>query len=123
MDLEGIYESGTEIYFNCIPSASGERNTWKIICENGHWIGRSYNCGRQILSTSSLRVNHIIFCLLSFKLMVLVCLRTMSRMSLVSTTTWRFARTSWNSHPVQLSSPGDRNFFSANINKAIISFV
>ncbi|XP_061388329.1 sushi, von Willebrand factor type A, EGF and pentraxin domain-containing protein 1 [Musca vetustissima] len=44
MDIEGIYESGTEIYFNCIPSASGERNTWKIICENGEWIGRSYNC-------------------------------------------------------------------------------
>ncbi|XP_037959565.1 uncharacterized protein LOC119688947 isoform X2 [Teleopsis dalmanni] len=43
-DAEGIYESGTEIYFNCIPSAAGERNTWKIICENGQWIGRSYNC-------------------------------------------------------------------------------
>ncbi|XP_073824682.1 hig-anchoring scaffold protein isoform X2 [Musca autumnalis] len=44
IDIEGVYESGTEIYFNCIPSASGERNTWKIICENGEWIGRSYNC-------------------------------------------------------------------------------
>ncbi|KAI8119427.1 Locomotion-related protein Hikaru genki [Lucilia cuprina] len=44
MKIERIYESGTEIYFNCIPSASGERNTWKIICENGQWIGRSYNC-------------------------------------------------------------------------------
>uniref|UniRef100_A0A1A9WXH7 Sushi, von Willebrand factor type A, EGF and pentraxin domain-containing protein 1 n=1 Tax=Glossina brevipalpis TaxID=37001 RepID=A0A1A9WXH7_9MUSC len=44
LEIEGGYESGTEIFFNCIPSASGERNTWKIICENGHWIGRSYNC-------------------------------------------------------------------------------
>ncbi|XP_075151703.1 hig-anchoring scaffold protein isoform X2 [Haematobia irritans] len=44
LDIDGAYESGTEIYFNCIPSASGERNTWKIICENGEWIGRSYNC-------------------------------------------------------------------------------
>ncbi|XP_028899392.1 uncharacterized protein LOC105217452 isoform X1 [Zeugodacus cucurbitae] len=43
-DVEGVYESGTEIFFNCIPSAVGERNTWKIICENGQWIGRSYNC-------------------------------------------------------------------------------
>lgn len=44
-DNEGVYDSGTEIYFNCIPSIAGERNTWKIICENGDWIGRSYNCG------------------------------------------------------------------------------
>uniref|UniRef100_A0A1I8NQU7 Sushi, von Willebrand factor type A, EGF and pentraxin domain-containing protein 1 n=2 Tax=Stomoxys calcitrans TaxID=35570 RepID=A0A1I8NQU7_STOCA len=44
IDVDGVYESGTEIYFNCIPSASGERNTWKIICEHGKWIGRSYNC-------------------------------------------------------------------------------
>ncbi|XP_055918542.1 sushi, von Willebrand factor type A, EGF and pentraxin domain-containing protein 1-like, partial [Eupeodes corollae] len=38
------YPNGTEIFFNCIASVSNERNTWKIICENGNWIGRSYSC-------------------------------------------------------------------------------
>ncbi|XP_062121270.1 uncharacterized protein LOC133835281 isoform X2 [Drosophila sulfurigaster albostrigata] len=41
---EGFFESGTEIFFNCIPNAAGDRQTWRIICDNGQWIGRSYNC-------------------------------------------------------------------------------
>lgn len=43
-DKEEGYPNGTEIFFNCIASVSNERNTWKIICENGYWIGRSYSC-------------------------------------------------------------------------------
>ncbi|XP_022230588.2 uncharacterized protein LOC111079639 isoform X1 [Drosophila obscura] len=43
-DIDGVYESGTEIFFNCIPNAAGDRQTWRIICDNGLWIGRSYNC-------------------------------------------------------------------------------
>ncbi|BFF94306.1 uncharacterized protein DMAD_11983 [Drosophila madeirensis] len=43
-DIDLVYESGTEIFFNCIPNAAGDRQTWRIICDNGLWIGRSYNC-------------------------------------------------------------------------------
>ena len=46
-ESEHGYPSGTEITFNCISSAAGERTTWKIICEDGAWIGRSLNCGKQ----------------------------------------------------------------------------
>lgn len=44
-DLEEGFESGTEITFNCIIGAAGERTTWKIICEDGAWVGRSQICG------------------------------------------------------------------------------
>lgn len=40
------YESGSEITFNCIVGAGGVRTTWKIICDNGSWIGRSQDCGK-----------------------------------------------------------------------------
>ncbi|EDW76217.2 uncharacterized protein Dwil_GK14777, isoform C [Drosophila willistoni] len=43
-EIERIYESGTEIFFNCIPNAAGDRQTWRIVCDDGQWIGRSYNC-------------------------------------------------------------------------------
>lgn len=43
---EETYPSGTEISFSCIPSFAGERTTWKIICENGQWIGRAHDCGK-----------------------------------------------------------------------------
>ncbi|EDV98774.1 uncharacterized protein LOC6566632 isoform X2 [Drosophila grimshawi] len=43
-EIDGAYDSGTEIFFNCIPNAAGDRQTWRIICDNGQWIGRSYNC-------------------------------------------------------------------------------
>lgn len=39
-----IYPSGTEISFNCIASITGDRATWKLICENGKWIGRAHDC-------------------------------------------------------------------------------
>lgn len=24
----------------------GEKTTWRIICEDGSWVGRSLNCGK-----------------------------------------------------------------------------
>jgi hypothetical protein len=45
-DVDDTYPAGTEISFSCIPSISGERTTWKIVCENGHWIGRAHDCGK-----------------------------------------------------------------------------
>lgn len=44
-DVEEGFESGTEITFNCIKGVAGERTTWKIVCEDGQWVGRSLNCG------------------------------------------------------------------------------
>lgn len=45
-EIDDTYPAGTEISFSCIPSVSGERTTWKIICENGQWIGRAHDCGK-----------------------------------------------------------------------------
>jgi len=36
---------GTEIIFKCIPTMNGLKNTWKITCEDGGWIGRAVKCG------------------------------------------------------------------------------
>jgi hypothetical protein len=44
-EVDETYPSGTEISFNCIPSINNERTTWKIVCENGNWIGRAHDCG------------------------------------------------------------------------------
>ncbi len=46
-DMDDGFQSGTEITFNCIASSAGERTTWKIICEDGQWVGRSLNCGKK----------------------------------------------------------------------------
>lgn len=46
IDPEETYPSGTEISFNCMTSITGERTTWKIICEDGNWIGRAHDCGK-----------------------------------------------------------------------------
>ncbi|XP_058446633.1 sushi, von Willebrand factor type A, EGF and pentraxin domain-containing protein 1 isoform X1 [Malaya genurostris] len=43
-DSEEGFHSGTEITFDCIASITGEQTTWKIICEDGQWIGRSMTC-------------------------------------------------------------------------------
>lgn len=42
---DGHFPSGTEIQFLCIESVTGERKTWKIVCDDGVWIGRSVECG------------------------------------------------------------------------------
>lgn len=43
--MEDGFESGTEITFNCIKGAAGERTTWKVTCQDGIWSGRSFDCG------------------------------------------------------------------------------
>lgn len=35
----------TEIRFNCIKGIYGEKTTWKIVCEDGNWVGGAYKCG------------------------------------------------------------------------------
>lgn len=45
IDPEESFPSGTEISFDCIASVTGELTTWRIVCEDGLWIGRSLNCG------------------------------------------------------------------------------
>ncbi|KAL4708940.1 hypothetical protein ACJJTC_014968, partial [Scirpophaga incertulas] len=43
MVMDG-YPHGTEITFRCIASIMGEKTTWKLICEHGDWVGKSFNC-------------------------------------------------------------------------------
>ncbi|KAG7300622.1 hypothetical protein JYU34_014915 [Plutella xylostella] len=43
LGIEG-YPHGTEITFSCIASIMGEKTTWKVICEQGQWVGKSFNC-------------------------------------------------------------------------------
>ncbi|XP_068084486.1 sushi, von Willebrand factor type A, EGF and pentraxin domain-containing protein 1 [Anabrus simplex] len=38
------FPDGTEVTFNCIASIMGEKTTWRIVCEDGSWVGRSLNC-------------------------------------------------------------------------------
>lgn len=44
IESDETFPSGTEILFNCIASITGDRATWKIVCENGNWIGRAHDC-------------------------------------------------------------------------------
>ncbi|XP_065167243.1 CUB and sushi domain-containing protein 3-like isoform X3 [Atheta coriaria] len=44
VDDERNFPHNTEVTFNCIESIMGEKNTWRIVCEDGSWIGRSLNC-------------------------------------------------------------------------------
>ncbi|KAM8716457.1 hypothetical protein ACLKA7_003348 [Drosophila subpalustris] len=60
-EIDGVYESGTEIFFNCIPNAAGDRQTWRIICDNGQWIGRSYNCENGTCSFKNNEANVVSF--------------------------------------------------------------
>lgn len=46
---ERNFPDGTEVTFHCIESIMGEKTTWRIICEDGSWIGRSLNCGTYLL--------------------------------------------------------------------------
>ncbi|CAK1543665.1 unnamed protein product [Leptosia nina] len=43
-DIADTYPHGVKITFSCIASIMGEKTTWKIICENGNWVGKSFNC-------------------------------------------------------------------------------
>lgn len=48
-ETDETFPSGTEILFNCIASITGDRATWKVVCENGNWIGRAHDCSKLIL--------------------------------------------------------------------------
>ncbi|XP_014258644.1 CUB and sushi domain-containing protein 3 isoform X2 [Cimex lectularius] len=43
-EAEKNFPDGTEVTFNCIASIMGEKITWRIICEDGSWLGHSLNC-------------------------------------------------------------------------------
>ncbi|CAH0717600.1 unnamed protein product, partial [Brenthis ino] len=43
VEVDG-YPHGTEVTFRCIASIMGEKTTWKLICEQGNWVGKSFNC-------------------------------------------------------------------------------
>ncbi|GIX99185.1 sushi, von Willebrand factor type A, EGF and pentraxin domain-containing protein 1 [Caerostris darwini] len=38
------YAHNTEVRFNCIRGIYGEKTTWKIVCEDGNWVGGAYKC-------------------------------------------------------------------------------
>ncbi|KAK9874005.1 hypothetical protein WA026_002356 [Henosepilachna vigintioctopunctata] len=50
VDDENNFQDGTEVTFDCIESIMGEKTTWKIVCEDGSWIGRSLNCETEDLA-------------------------------------------------------------------------
>ncbi|XP_066142350.1 sushi, von Willebrand factor type A, EGF and pentraxin domain-containing protein 1 [Euwallacea fornicatus] len=50
IDDEQNFPDGSEVTFNCIESIMGEKTTWKIVCEDGSWIGRSLNCDELMAS-------------------------------------------------------------------------
>ncbi|XP_065566642.1 sushi, von Willebrand factor type A, EGF and pentraxin domain-containing protein 1-like isoform X3 [Artemia franciscana] len=41
---ERRFPDGTEVVFRCALGILGEKTTWKIICEDGFWVGKSYSC-------------------------------------------------------------------------------
>ncbi|XP_064458816.1 sushi, von Willebrand factor type A, EGF and pentraxin domain-containing protein 1-like isoform X2 [Ornithodoros turicata] len=41
------FPHGTEVVFRCVDGAGGERNTWKLLCESGNWLGRPEKCDEQ----------------------------------------------------------------------------
>lgn len=48
------FAHNTEIRFNCIKGIYGEKTTWKIVCQDGNWVGGAYKCGK--LSFVSIKV-------------------------------------------------------------------
>ncbi|GAB6024202.1 hypothetical protein CHUAL_008903 [Chamberlinius hualienensis] len=38
------FPDGTEVHFNCITGITGERSSWKIVCEDGKWVGMLHVC-------------------------------------------------------------------------------
>ncbi|XP_074036911.1 hig-anchoring scaffold protein isoform X1 [Leptinotarsa decemlineata] len=58
VDDENNFPDGSEVTFNCIESIMGEKTTWKIICEDGSWIGRSLNCDSEDFMASQVVNNN-----------------------------------------------------------------
>ncbi|KAG8189218.1 hypothetical protein JTE90_013750 [Oedothorax gibbosus] len=38
------FPNGTEVLFKCLSAYSGKKTTWKIVCQDGVWVGRPHNC-------------------------------------------------------------------------------
>nr|XP_014289884.1 sushi, von Willebrand factor type A, EGF and pentraxin domain-containing protein 1 isoform X2 [Halyomorpha halys] len=43
-NAETNFPDGTEVTFNCITSIMGEKTTWRIICQDGNWLGHPLHC-------------------------------------------------------------------------------
>uniref|UniRef100_A0A1B6MNE1 Sushi, von Willebrand factor type A, EGF and pentraxin domain-containing protein 1 n=3 Tax=Cicadellinae TaxID=33370 RepID=A0A1B6MNE1_9HEMI len=52
-ETERSFPDGTEVTFNCIASIMGEKTSWRIVCEDGSWLGRSLNCDMEDPQDSS----------------------------------------------------------------------
>ncbi|VVC93465.1 unnamed protein product [Leptidea sinapis] len=57
-DISDTFPHGVKITFSCIASVMGEKTTWKIICENGNWVGKSFNCEELDAQSEELRNNN-----------------------------------------------------------------
>ncbi|GBM03078.1 Protein lev-9 [Araneus ventricosus] len=42
------FPNGTEVLFKCLSAYSGKKTTWKIVCQDGVWVGRPHNCDTRI---------------------------------------------------------------------------
>ncbi|CAH1127522.1 unnamed protein product [Ceutorhynchus assimilis] len=58
IDDESSFPDGSEVTFNCIESIMGEKTTWKIVCEDGSWIGRSLNCDADELMAAQMIISN-----------------------------------------------------------------
>jgi len=38
------FPDGTEVRFHCVGTLLGDKTTWRIVCEDGSWVGRSSAC-------------------------------------------------------------------------------
>ncbi|XP_023215881.1 sushi, von Willebrand factor type A, EGF and pentraxin domain-containing protein 1-like isoform X1 [Centruroides sculpturatus] len=47
------YPHGTEILYKCLVPLRGKKISWKIICEDGNWIGRAEECDEKIVEYSN----------------------------------------------------------------------
>ncbi|XP_034243418.1 uncharacterized protein LOC117646517 isoform X1 [Thrips palmi] len=56
-DSDINFPDGTEVTFNCMASIMGEKSTWRVLCEDGTWLGRSLSCDMEDLADSKMRDN------------------------------------------------------------------
>ncbi|XP_059474921.1 sushi, von Willebrand factor type A, EGF and pentraxin domain-containing protein 1-like isoform X2 [Neocloeon triangulifer] len=57
------FPGGSEVTFDCIASIMGEKTTWKIVCEDGSWVGRSLNCAspEELIEEENLQNHSCVF--------------------------------------------------------------
>ncbi|XP_043209139.1 sushi, von Willebrand factor type A, EGF and pentraxin domain-containing protein 1-like isoform X2 [Amphibalanus amphitrite] len=41
---EKQFPDGSEVTFDCVTGVGGEKTSWRIMCEDGSWVGRSLSC-------------------------------------------------------------------------------